>query len=148
MLVRKSKRFQGLFSRTGLSLIEMLVVVGILAFVASIIARNVTQRMKKSQVSQAKIHIGLFEQAMEEFNLDCGYYPETLEDLVLAPEDCEEWGPKPYLKNGRIPKDPWEQDYRYEYDADSGDFVIISWGADRKPGGSGRFNKDISSLDL
>ena len=57
-------------------------------------------------------------------------------------------GLKPYLKNGKIPKDPWGQDYRYEYDEDSGNFLIISWGADRKPGGSGRFNKDISSLDL
>lgn len=148
MLIKKSKKFQAFFNRKGLSLIEMLVVVGILAFIMSVIARGVNQRRKKSQVNQAKIHIGLFEQAMEEFNYDCGYYPETLEDLVSAPGDCEEWGPQAYLKNGKIPKDPWGQDYRYEYDEDSGNFLIISWGADRKPGGSGRFNKDISSLDL
>ena len=125
----------------------MLVVVGILAFIMSVVARSVSQSRKKSQINQAKILIGLFEQAMEEFNYDCDYYPETLEDLVSAPVDCEQWGPQPYLKNGKIPKDPWGQDFRYGYNEDKENFEIISWGADRKPGGSGRFNKDISSLD-
>lgn len=145
--MKKKRIFKSILNNKGLSLIEMLVVVGILAFVMSIIARSVSQRQKKSQVTQAKILIGMFEQAMEEFNYDCGYYPEALEDLVLAPQDCEEWGPEPYLKNGKIPKDPWGQNFRYEYDENSGNFAIISYGADRKPGGSGRFNKDISSLD-
>ena len=142
-----SKKFQSFFNKKGLSLIEMLVVVGILAFIMSVVARSVSQGKKKSQINQARILIGLFEQAMEEFNYDCDYYPETLEDLVFAPADCEQWGPQPYLKNGKIPKDPWGQDFRYGYNEDKGNFEIISWGADRKPGGSGRFNKDISSLD-
>ncbi len=141
------RKFQGLFSKKGLSLIEMLIVVSILAFIMSVIARSFNQNKKKSQINQTKILIGLIEQAMEEFNLDCGYYPEALENLVSAPSDCEEWGPQPYLKNGKIPKDPWGKDFIYEYDEESGNYAITSWGADRKPGGSGRFNKDISSLD-
>lgn len=147
------EKFKTLFSKKallgsrGLSLIEMLVVVGILAFIMSIVARNVSQGRKKGQINQTKILIGLIEQSMEEFSYDCGYYPESLEDLVEQPSDCEEWGPQPYLKNGKIPKDPWGRDFIYEYDENSGNFVIISYGADRKPGGSGKFNKDISSLD-
>ena len=139
------KRF--IFNKKGLSLIEMLVVVGILAFIMSVVARSVSQSRKKAQIKEARILIGLIEQAMEGFSLDCGYYPESLEDLVSAPSDCEEWGPQPYLKNGKIPKDPWKQDFLYENDEDSGSFAIISFGADKKPGGSGKFNKDISSLD-
>jgi len=141
------QKFKFLFSRKGLSLIELLVVVGILAFIMSIVARNVSQGKKKSQINQTKILIGLIEQAMEEFNYDCGYYPESLEDLVTAPSDCEEWGPQSYLKNGKIPKDPWGQNFRYVYDESKESYVITSFGADRKPGGSGRFNKDISSID-
>jgi len=100
------------------------------------------------QVAGAQLGlIGLIEQAMEEFSYDCGYYPETLEDLVIAPADCEEWGPSPYLKNGKIPKDPWKQDFVYSFD-EEGNYIIMSYGSDRKPGGSGRFNKDISSEDL
>ena len=147
MQIKLFKNVKSVFNRKGLSLIEMLIVVGILAFIMSVVARSVSQSRKKSQVKQAKILIGLLEQAMEEFNYDCNYYPGTLEDLVRPPEDCEEWGPQPYLKNGKIPKDPWGQDFIYEYDGDSGNFVITSWGSDRKPGGSGRFSKDISSLD-
>ena len=133
--------------KKGFSLIEMLVVVGILAFVVTVISRNISQAQKKSQIKQARIQIGLIEQAMEEFNQDCGFYPSQIEDLAEAPSDCEEWGPKPYLKNGRIPKDPWNNDFVFRYDEESGDYEIISYGADRKPGGAGRFNKDISSLD-
>ena len=121
--------------------------VGILAFLMTVVGRAVNQSRKKSQISQARILIGVIEQAMEEFSYDCGYYPETLEDLVSAPPDCEEWGPKPYLKNGKIPQDPWKQNFQYEYDEENDSYVITSFGADRKPGGSGKFNKDISSLD-
>lgn len=132
----------------GLSLIEMLVVIAMLAFLMSVVARNVSQSRKKSDINKAKILIGLIQQAMEEFSYDCGYYPETLEDLVSAPADCEEWGPSPYFKNGKIPQDPWKQDFLYNYDEETGQFEILSYGADRKPGGSGQFNKDISSLDI
>lgn len=135
------------FNKKGLSLIEMLVVITLLAFIMSLFARSVNQSRKKSQIKQARILIGLIEQSMEEFNYDCGYYPERLEDLTVAPEDCEDWGPKPYLKNGKIPKDPWGQTFQYKKDESSDHSEIISFGADRKPGGEGRFNKDISSLD-
>ena len=136
-----------LLNKKGLSLIEILIVVGILAFIMTVVFRGVNERAKKAKIGKAKLLIGSIEHAMEEFNLDCGYYPESLEDLVLAPPDCEEWGPGPYFKNGKVPKDPWNQDFQYEYDEESGNYVITSFGADRKPGGSGKFNKDISSLD-
>ena len=132
----------------GLSLIEMLVVIGMVTFLMSIIARGVSQNRKKSDINKTKILIGVIQQAMEEFSYDCGYYPESLEDLVVAPGDCEEWGPNSYLKNGKIPKDPWKQDFQYSYDEESDTFEILSYGSDKKPGGSGRFNKDISSLDI
>ena len=147
LLIQKRGKFQIFFNKKGLSLIEMLVVVGILAFVMSIVARSVSQNKKKSQINQARILIGVFEQAMEEFNYDCGYYPDSLEDLVSDPGDCEEWGPRPYLKNGKIPKDPWGKEFQYKYNENADSFEIVSYGADREPGGSGRFNKDISSLD-
>ena len=147
MFVKKEKKSKAFLNQKGLSLIEMLVVVGILAFVMSIVARSVSQNKKKSQISQARILIGLFGTAIQEFNYDCGYNPRSLTDLVSAPGDCEEWGPQPYLKNGKIPKDPWGQEFEYKYYEDEDEFEIISFGADRKPGGSGRFNKDISSMD-
>ena len=129
----------------GMTLIEIMIVVGIIAFITTIVGQAVTRRQKKAKVSQAKIVIGLLEQAIAEFNYDCGYYPATLDDLVSAPADCEEWGPEPYVKDGKLPKDPWKSELVYELD-DTGDYNITSFGADRRPGGTG-YNKDISSSD-
>ena len=137
-----------LFSSRGLSLIEMLVVISIIAFIFSIIGRSISQNRKKASVTQAKILIGVINSAMEEFSYDCGYYPYELKDLVEQPSDCDEWGPEPYLKNGKIPKDPWGQNFQYEYDENNNSYAILSYGADRKPGGTNRFTKDISSEDI
>ena len=144
--VKKSFFAKTLLNPTGLSLIEMLVVIGMLAFVMSVIARNVSQSRKKADISKAKILMGGIERALEEFQYDCNYLPDSLEELVEDPEDCEEWGPNPYLKSKQL-KDPWNQDFVYNYDSDTGAVEIISYGADRKPGGTSKFNKDISSLD-
>ena len=148
-LIMTLKNFKKtLSSSRGLSLIEMLVVVGIIAFIFSIIGRSISQNRKKANLAQAKILIGVINSAMEEFSYDCGYYPYSLEDLVSSPDDCSDWGPMPYLKNGKIPKDPWGQNFRYEYDENDDTYVILSYGADRKPGGTNKFTKDISSADI
>ena len=128
-----------------MTLIEIMIVVGILAFLMGYLGTKVKERSDKAKISQARIIISLVEDAITEFNLDCGFYPESLDDLVSAPRDCEEWGPEPYLKNGKIPKDPWKNNLVYEMD-ESGNYTIISFGQDRRPGGTG-FKKDLSSAD-
>ncbi len=133
-------------SQRGMTLIEILVVVAIIGFLFVVVGRGVNRRMQKAKGHQAKIVIGIVKDALMEFNIDCGYYPETLDDLIEQPNDCESWGPDPYLENRKIPKDPWNNRLIYEFDAESSSYVIISHGADRRPGGAGR-NKDISSMD-
>ena len=141
----KTEKNLSRFLKRGMTLIEIMIVVGILALFMGYLGAKVKERSDKAKISQAKIIISLVEDAITEFNLDCGFYPETLDDLVSAPRDCEEWGPKPYFKNGKIPKDPWKNDLVYEMD-DSGNYTIISFGQDRRPGGTG-FKKDLSSAD-
>lgn len=133
-------------SKAGMTLIEILVVITIIAFLFTTIFTSVNQRRKKAQVSQAKILIRLVDQSVMEFNHDCGYYPETLTDLVEPVDGCESWGPKPYLKNGKIPKDPWNNEVVYEYYPDTNDYEVISYGADRRAGGD-EFSRDLSSKD-
>ena len=57
--------------------------------------------------------------------------------------NCANWGPDPYIK--KVPVDPWGSDYIYELDGS--DYVLISMGADKEEGGTGK-DKDISSADL
>ena len=141
------KIFSRLFKQAkGMTLIEIMIVVGIIAFLFTVVGQAVNKRRKKAQISQAKIVIGLLEQAISEFNYDCGFYPRTLQDLSQAPEDCKQWGPEAYVKNGKVPKDPWNQEFSYEFDDETNNYEIISFGADRRPGGD-NFNKDISSAE-
>ena len=138
------KPIQNFIKNPGMTLIEIMIVVGIIAFLFTIVGQAVTKRQKKAKISQAKIIIGTLEQALSEFNYDCGFYPDSLEDMITAPPDCEEWGPEPYIK--KLPKDPWNNHLSYRIDEETGDYVITSFGADRRPGGA-NYNKDISSGD-
>ena len=133
----------------GFSLIEIIVAIALVALVGATIFANVGPKQRKGKVNLAKIAIRNLEGALETFYIDCNFYPssaEGLEALVSAPDRCESWGPEPYLKNGKIPKDPWKNDFIYR-ESDSGGFEIISLGSDGKEGGKD-YAQDISSKDL
>lgn len=134
-------------NKKGMTLIEILIVVTIIASLFAIVFQTVSQRRKKAQVALAKTLIGKIEQTISEFEFDCGFYPESLTDLVEPVADCESWGPDSYLKNGKLPKDPWNNNLGYRYNDEENQFEIISFGADRKEGGTS-FNADISSLNI
>ena len=134
----------------GFSLVEILVVITLILGVTASVVVNVMGRRDRAQINQAKITISRLEDAINTFYLDCSYYPsnaEGLEALVIAPEKCESWGPEPYLKKGKIPKDPWKNDFVYEYNDSTGTFTIISLGQGGKEGGEG-ISADISSQDM
>jgi general secretion pathway protein G len=62
----------------------------------------------------AKTQIETFSTALEVFEVDNGFYPNTqsgLQALVVQPENAKNW--QRYLKS--IPKDPWQHDYIYQY---------------------------------
>ena len=132
--------------KRGMTLIEILIVVGIITSVLGFVMNRVIKRGKKAKVSQAKIMLSSLSQTVDEFSLDCGFYPQTLRDLLEAPSACEEWD-GPYVKGDKFLKDPWKNNIHYEYDSDRNDYELISFGADRREGGGG-LNRDISSKDL
>jgi general secretion pathway protein G len=85
--------------------------------------------------------------------LDNGVYPSTeqgLQALVEAPTIGQlprKWREGGYLEKRRVPKDPWDSEYIYLSPGLHGDFDLISYGADREPGGEGN-NKDINNWEL
>lgn len=130
----------------GMTLLEIMIVLAIVASLIGVLATNINSRMKKAKVNQAKIQIGELSKALDMYYTDCNAYPasgEGLQALVTQPSGCSNWGPEPYLK--RMPKDPWGSDFTYESQGNS--FVLISPGSDKKEGGSGDA-ADISSQDL
>ena len=133
-----------LLNKKGMTLLEIMIVLAILGGLITILAGQVTSRLAAARVKEAKIQIAEIGKALDMFYTDCGFYPEGgLEDLVNAPSSCSNWGPDSYLK--KVPKDPWGNEFDYEYE--DGSYILVSYGEDRKPGGEGT-KKDISSEEL
>jgi general secretion pathway protein G len=68
---------------------------------------------------------------------------------VTAPGDTgnlNKWRKGGYLEKGKVPKDPWGNEFIYLSPGAHGDFDLISNGADGVAGGE-EYNKDISNWD-
>jgi general secretion pathway protein G len=127
----------------GYSLLEVLIVLSIIALIATFVGPRLFAQLDRSKTTAARIQIQSLAAAMETLRLDIGRYPsqeEGLTILVDAPSgpdsDPLAWR-GPYLDAG-IPADPWGGAYQYEAPRDSeGRPRIVSYGSDRKEGGEG-----------
>ena len=125
-------------SRSGFTLVELLLVLVILATLAAIVVPKFSGRTEQARVTAAQTQISNFGVALDSFEVDNGYYPKGksgLQDLVTQPRDAANWH-GPYVK-GEIPKDPWGNDYVYECPGKHNDksYDIMSMGPDGKVGG-------------
>jgi|SRR5579871_170022 len=132
--------------QAGITLIEMLVVVTIIALFAALVAPVMFKQGDKARVAAAKAQIESFRTALGSYKLDTGVLPsaeEGLQALRVKPANLDQWQ-GPYLPKD-IPLDPWGHPYVYKYPGEHGDEPdIICYGADGQPGGDG-FNADIVS---
>lgn len=130
----------------GITLIEMLVVMTIIALFAALVAPRLLNKSDTARVTAARAQINSFMTALGTYKLDTGVYPTTemgLNALRTRPQGVNQWQ-GPYLPQ-EIPKDPWGNDYIYKYPGSQGDEPeIICFGADGQPGGEG-INADIVS---
>lgn len=131
---------------SGMTLIEILVVLVLIGIVLGVVGGNFIGRGEKAKADAAKIEIGQIGQALDLFKLEVGRYPtsqEGLQALIAAPPGLGNWN-GPYWKKSQLPKDPWTNEYRYASPGQHGAYDIVSYGADGKEGGDGA-NKDIAS---
>lgn len=133
-------------SEAGVTLIEMLVVVTIIALFAALVAPRLMKKADDARRVQAKAQIESFMTALGSYKLDTGIYPSTEQGLAalrVKPEGVNQWA-GPYLPKD-IPTDPWDHPYQYKYPGDHGDEPdIICLGGDGQPGGEDN-NADIVS---
>ena len=132
--------------QAGVTLIEMMVVVTIIALFAALVLPKMMQQADRAKVASARAQINAFSTALGAYKLDTGMFPTTeqgLQALRQQPEGVENWQ-GPYLQK-EIDNDPWKHPYVYHYPGEHGDEPdISSLGADGAPGGDG-FNADIFS---
>ena len=135
-------------ARQGFTLIELLLVLVILGILAAIVVPKFSGRTEQARRTAAQTQIATFSTALEAFELDNGYYPKGksgLSDLVVQPRDARKWT-GPYL-TGDIPKDPWGNDYIYEYPGkrNQGSYDLMSMGADGRVGGDDDIVKGVAA---
>jgi general secretion pathway protein G len=133
-------------TQAGLTLIEMLVVVTIIAVFAAVVGPRVLQRADVAKKTAVRQQINSFNTALGAYKLDTSLFPSNeqgLKALREKPEGLNGWQ-GPYLPQ-EVPTDPWNRPYVYKYPGEHGDEPdIISYGADGQPGGTD-MNEDIVS---
>jgi len=138
-------------SQRGMSLVEILIALTLLGIAGTFVVGQVIQNLNEGQVQSTKIQIQKIGDILREYRRKCGRYPTSeqgLDALINAPTSgkiCKRYPPNGFIE-GRVPSDPWENEFIYESDGKR--YTIISLGADGEEGGEDDFDKDISSQDL
>ena len=149
----KNKNFFRKIDCRGFTLIELMVVIVILGILAGLIIPRIMGRPEEAKQLKAKMQIESLETALKLYKLDNGMYPDTeqgLQALVEQPETGtipKKWRKNGYLEKGRLPKDPWGNEFIYLSPGAHGEYDIISYGADGVPDGEDK-NKDINSWEI
>ena len=132
--------------QAGVTLIEMMVVVTIIALFAALVLPKMIGQADKARKTAARAQINAYVTALGSYKLDTGAFPTTdqgLSALRLRPENVNNWQ-GPYLVRD-VENDPWGHPYVYRYPGEHGDEPdLLSFGADGHPGGDG-INADIVS---
>ena len=137
----------------GFTLIELMVVIVILGVLAGLIVPRIMDRPEEARRTKAAVQVQQLEQALKLYKLDNGQYPSTEQGmlaLVEAPSVGrlpKKWREGGYLEKGKIPKDPWGNEFIYISPGLNGDFDLISYGPDGEPGGEGE-DADINNWEL
>jgi general secretion pathway protein G len=133
--------------KAGFTLTEMLIVIALIALVGTFVTSQIINRYNRAKIDATRIQVKQMGTVLQQFYLDCGFYPSTeqgLESLITKPpgRECKNYDPKGYIEGGKVPKDAWNNDFVYSSDANT--YEIKSLG----PSGREDATDTISSKDL
>lgn len=137
--------------RKGFTLIEILLVIALLAFLGTVGVVALQQVRRKADRDSTQLLVNNTATAVEMYEVNMNKVPDDddgLTALIEKPDDevdAEKWA-GPYLKGATIPIDSWGNELKYEkLDRDEDDygpeFKIFSYGPDGDEG----TDDDISS---
>ena len=128
--------------RRGFTILELLIVIGILLAIGGLVLVNVLGASEKADAGNTRIQLQAFEQALEQFKAEMKRWPSEEEGIVVLwsasnledDDDRERWG-GPYLKKP-APTDLWGHEwiYRQPSEIEGLDYDLISVGPDGEEG--------------
>ena len=125
--------------RRGFTLLELMVVLLILALLASIAAPQVMKHLSKAKAQTARIQLDALTASINYFQMDMGRFPtdhEGLNVLLERPANEPHWD-GPYLQKKDSLLDPWGRPFHYKHPGSHRDFDLYTLGSDNQEGGSG-----------
>ena len=140
------------YNRCGFTLIELMVVIVILGILAGLIVPRIMGRPEQAKQLKARMQIESISTALKLYKLDNGMYPTTEQGLQALVEQStsgnapKNWRKGGYLEKGKVPKDPWGNEFIYLSPGIHDDFDIIAYGADGAAGGEDK-DADINSWE-
>lgn len=131
-------------NEAGFTLVEVMVTMVILGLLTVGVVINVVPVLGKAKVQSAQINISSLSTALEQYRLDMGIYPETLEELhrQSSGDNDARYRAGGYIAS--VPLDPWQNDFQYIYPGEHGAYDLLSLGADGEEGGED-MNADITN---
>lgn len=138
--------------RRGFTILELLIVIGILLAIGSLVAVNVLGASEKADLKLARAQLQAFEGALEQFRVEMKRWPTEEEGLAVlwskealaSDEDQARYG-GPYLKEPK-PKDAWGNVWVFRVPStilEGANFDIVSNGPDGQEG----TEDDVSNQD-
>ncbi|HKA14109.1 MAG TPA: type II secretion system major pseudopilin GspG [Myxococcota bacterium] len=128
--------------RDGFTLIEIMAVVLIIGLLSTLVGLAIFPQIDKARVNTARSQMVLLDGALEAYRMDNANFPTSeqgLHALVNPPPEARNAQPGGYLRERRVPDDPWGHPYQYEYPGQHNpqSYDLWSYGRDGSPGGDG-----------
>jgi general secretion pathway protein G len=127
------KNAQSSLKQGGFTLLEILIVLGILGTITAMVMSRIMDSRNRAKVKEANLQLNQWSEAVNMFYNDCGKYPDGLEALSKGSADCKNWEPGAYAKLKT--RDPWGTEFQYSVEGNG--FSLKSLGQDKKEGGTG-----------
>ena len=122
--------------RRAFTLVELMLFVTIIGILAALVIPRIMGRSEQARVTAAHADIfGGIKTALDSYEVDNGFYPKGLQDLLKQPSNAKNWR-GPYLDPATLPVDPWGNPYVYYYPGkhNTTSYDLLSVGPDGKEG--------------
>ena len=119
---------------SGMSLIEIIIVVALLGTLMTFMVRNLIGQSEEAKKDQTRLAMGVIQQNLQMYRIHNNRYPTTdqgLDALFKDPGTSKNWR-GPYVDSENKLDDPWGE--RFSYESDGRDYKIISGGPDLQVG--------------